>query len=111
MAATTLPGLACFAGGAGVLGLLAFALGAFPWPLRLSLDSQGITLSTLLTRQHWSTDEIERVTLEHDSRRWAWPRRHVLVIERRGHVVARVFGRLDSLAKLAQAAHELGLNH
>ena len=98
------PALLFFSLNAGVLGLIAFGLAAFPWPVRLVLDSQGVTLTSLLVRERWPAGEIERIRVERDSRRWAWPRRHLLAIERRGRTAVLVFGPLPELTALAQSA-------
>jgi len=108
MAMSTVPALLCFHWRAGLLGLGALALAAFPWPVRITLDSRGITLTSFLVRVRWAADTLERVALEVDTRPHAWPRRHVLVIERRGRPVARVFGSAARLAELAHAASALG---
>jgi hypothetical protein len=108
MVMTTLPALLCFHGRAGLLGLGALALGAFPWPVRLTLDSRGIALAAFLVRARWAADTLERITLEVDTRPRAWPRRNVVVIERRGRPVVRVFGSAARLTELARAARQLG---
>ena len=74
MVMTTLPALLCFHWRAGLLGLGALALGAFPWPVRVTLDSRGITLTSLLMRARWAAETLERVALEVDTRLYAWPR-------------------------------------
>ena len=105
---TTLPALLCFHWGAGLLGLGALALGAFPWPVRLTVDSRGIMLTSFLVRARWAADTLERVTFEVDTRPRTWPRRNVVVIERRGRPAVRVFGSAARLTELARAASQLG---
>ena len=108
MMMTTAPALLCFHWHAGLLGLGALALGAFPWPVRLTLDSRGITLASILVRTRWAAATLERITLGVDTRPRSWPRRNVLVIERRGRPAVRVFGPAARLAELARAASQLG---
>jgi hypothetical protein len=110
MVVTTLPALLCFHWRAGLLGLGALALGAFPWPVRITLDARGITLTSLLIRARWGAETLEWVALEVDTRLYAWPRRPVLLIQRRGRPVTRVFGSATRLAELAQAAGSLGFS-
>ena len=108
MVVATLPALLCFRWHAGFLGLGALALGAFPWPVRLTLDSRGITLSSFLIRARWGADTLERIALEVDTRPRTWPRRQMILIERRGHAGVRVFGSAEQLAGLERAAIQLG---
>jgi hypothetical protein len=108
MVMTTLPALLCFRWHAGVLGLVALALGAYPWPVRLTLDSRGVTLSSFLVRARWGADTLERIAFEVDTRPRTWPRRPVIVIERRGRAAVRVFGSAERLASLERAAIQLG---
>jgi len=109
MVVTTLPALLCFRWQLGFLGLGTLALGAFPWPVRLTLDSRGITLSSFLVRARWGADTLERIALEVDTRPRTWPRRHMLVIARPCRANVRVFGSAERLAGLERAAIQLGL--
>lgn len=105
----TLPALLCFHWGAGVVGLAVMAIAALPWPVRVALDTNGLTLRALMLRTRWPTETLERIFVEVDSRPLAWPRRQVLLIQRRGRAPVRVFGSPRQLAALAQSARALGL--
>lgn len=109
MTTMTLPALLCFHWGAGVVGLAVMAIGALPWPLRVAFDTNGLALTALMARARWPTETLERVFVEVDSRPLAWPRRQVLVIQRRGRAPARVFGSPRQLEELARSARALGL--
>jgi hypothetical protein len=97
------PAAVCFANGWGVPGLLLFALGCWPWPLRVTTSSQGLTLRWLLLREHWPIASISRLSLEQDGRRWAWPRRKVLVVEGRHGRRLSIHGNESELSRLASA--------
>jgi hypothetical protein len=97
------PPAACFANGWAVPALLLFALGSWPWPLRVATSGQGLTLRWLLLEEHWPVSSIARLSLEQDARRWAWPRRKVLVVEGEHGRRLIVHGSESELSRLASA--------
>lgn len=108
-ALTLLPAAACLAFRAGILALLAIAIGSFPWPVRASVSARGVALRWLLVRQAFPAEELVRISLAKDARRWAWPRGMVLSLERRGKRRVLLFAREAALVQLAQAAKLSGL--
>lgn len=97
------PAMACFANGWGGPGLLVFALGCWPWPLRVTTSHQGLTLRWLLLKEHWPVASISRLSVEEDTRRWAWPRRSVLVVDGEHGRRLIVHGSESALLRLASA--------
>jgi hypothetical protein len=98
------PAAACFAIGWGVPGLVLFAVGAWPWPVQVSVGRDGVRLRWLFLRESWPAESIMGLRVQTDPRRWAWPRRKVLIIERRNHRASFVFGPEEMLSRLAAAA-------
>jgi hypothetical protein len=102
------PAAACFGNGWGVAGLLLFALGCWPWPVRVTTSGRGLTLRWLLLKEHWPVASISRLSLEEDARRWAWPRRKVLVVEGEQRRRLIMHGSESELSRLASAMSWLG---
>jgi len=98
------PTAACFAIGWGVPGLVLFVVGVWPWPVRITVDGDGVALRWLFLHERWPVESIARLSVQTDPRRWAWPRRKVLIIERREHRALFVFGPEEVLSRLAAAA-------
>jgi hypothetical protein len=109
LALSVLPAAACLALRAGVLALLAIAVGSFPWPVRVSVSDRGVTLRWLFIRQTLPADELVRASVVKDARRWAWPRHQVLLLERRNKPHVLVFGREAVLMQLAKLTERFGL--
>jgi len=105
----TVPGLIGLALGAGIFSLALFALGALPWPARVGIDREGVQLRWWLLRERWPVADVARISVIDDPRRWAWPKRAVLVIERHRGRPAMVFGPKKALRELADTARRLGL--
>jgi hypothetical protein len=57
----------------------------------------------LLLKEHWSIASISRLSLEQDARRWAWPRRKVLVVESEHRPRLIMHGSESDLSRLARA--------
>ena len=102
------PAALCFASGWGGPGLVLFAVGAWPWPVRITVGGDGVTLRWLFLHETWPAESIARLSVQMDTRRWAWPRRKVLVVVRRNHGAAFLFGSEDVLLQLADVAHREG---
>lgn len=107
LALSLLPAAACLALRAGVLALVALAIGSFPHPFRVSVNDRGVTLRWLFVRHTLPAEELLRASLVKDARRWAWPRAKVLVLERRAKPRVCLFGHEAVLKRLAHAAEQL----
>jgi hypothetical protein len=92
----------CLALKAGFLALLALALGCYPWPVRVAVDQRGVSLRWLFVRETLPAEDLVRARLTEDPRRWAWPRRKVLVLDRRGTRPLLFFGPEATLAMLLE---------
>ena len=97
------PAGVCFALGHGLLGLILFAAAALPWRVHVAVSASGVTLRWLWIRQMVAATEVTSVELVEDPRRFAWPRRRVLVLERRSRPPVLVFGSPSVLDALARA--------
>jgi hypothetical protein len=102
LALAMLPFAVCLALKAGFLAWLALALGCYPWPVRVAVDQRGVSLRWLFVRETLSAEDLVRARLTEDTRRWAWPRRKVLVLERRGTRPLLFFGPGATLASLLE---------
>jgi hypothetical protein len=108
-ALATLPALASFSLGHGLLGLVLFALGAFSWRPKVGIGARGVEIRWLFLRERCKPGELQAILLSTDAARWTCGRRRVLVIERRGRGPWVVFAPERVLNDLAQAACGLGL--
>lgn len=102
-----LPFAVCLAFKAGVLALGVLAIGSYPWPVWVEVSDRGVSLRWLFVRQTLPSRDLVRASLIRDARRWAWPRRTVLVLERTGKPQLVLFGREATLLNLQQAARAL----
>lgn len=108
------PCAVCLSFRAGFLALIALALGSYPWPVQVAVGDRGLSLRWLFVRETWLTEDFTRASLTTDPRRWAWPRRKVLRIERRAKRALVLFGgeaTLTRLHQLAQRAIEASAAH
>lgn len=96
------PFAVCLAFKAGFLALAVLSLGSYPWPIQVVIDEGSVALSWLFVSQRFSASELIEARLTADTRRWSWPRRPVLLLERRGKRPVLFFGRKESLARLVQ---------
>ena len=71
---------------------------------QVTVGSDGVRLRWLFLRESWPAESIVGLRVQTDPRRWAWPRRKVLIIERRNHRASLVFGSEEVLSRLAAAA-------
>jgi hypothetical protein len=94
------PTTVCLALGQGVLGLLAMAIGLWPWPLRLRVGSSGLEFRWLFLRQVLPLARITSVRVTLDPRRSGLLRRNVLVLGRTGEADLLVFAPDSTLRKL-----------
>jgi hypothetical protein len=98
----------CLAKGFGFLALLSLVVACWPWPVRASVDPSGITLRWLFLKEVWSPASISSIRLRTDPRRWAWPRRKLLVVERADRRAALLFAPEAVLLELLSAAASAG---
>src|ERR1041384_2524839 len=99
---STLLGGACLWLHGGLCMLLVIVLNAWPWPIRISVDAESVTIRWLFVRQAVRHAELASVRLARDERRYAWPRAWLLKLERRSEPPIRVFASEPVLAQLAE---------
>lgn len=102
----TLLGGACLALHWGFVALLVLVLCAWPWPVRIRVDSVGVTLRWLMVRQTVPFARLSAVQVLRDERRWSWPRASWLKLERHGEPLVWVLASEPVLARLAKAIAE-----
>lgn len=77
-----LPAIACFSQGWGIAGLLMMAIGVWPVPPRLSVDSGGLRCRWLVVEERIPLAHITHARVEPDARRAALSRPTVLSLGR-----------------------------
>lgn len=93
-------GAACLRLRFGLLALCVPALLALPWPTRVSVAPNGVTLASSFVRQTIPFAALTGVRVAGDPRRWSWPRRPVLMLERGEQSPIVVFGAGPTLEEL-----------
>jgi hypothetical protein len=102
------PAAICLAKGWGLLALATMVAACWPWRMRASADATGITLYWLFLKETWPASSISRLSVQLDPRRWAWPLRTLLVVERANRRSALLFAPKPVLFELVANARANG---
>lgn len=95
-----LPAVVCFGQGWGIAGLLILAIGAWPFPPRVSVSSSGVVCRWLFVEQSVPLSHLTHARLEPDSRRGAFLRATVLSLGRHAKPALLVFAPRTTLQRL-----------
>jgi hypothetical protein len=95
-----LPAIACFSQGWGIAGLLMMAIGAWPVPPRVSVDSRGLLCRWLVVEERVALSHITHARVEPDARRLALFRPTVLSLGRHAKQDLRIVAPRSILQRL-----------